>query len=346
MQDILQSGAPPYLSAISILAGTIIAGKIVKWVFEKILLSLVGTTKTKIDDQIINVTKQPVFWSVILIGGYITAQTFGLPEKALDPINNTLVTAGIIFWGIAGIGISRIFFTKLEEKIEDGQQNSIGDLLPFLDNVVIIAAAIIIILTILSVWGINITPALASAGVVGIAVAFAAKDTVANIFGGVSIFLDKPYKTGDYVIIKDTYRGEVIQIGMRSTKIRTRDNVLLTVPNSILATDAVINETGLNPELRIRVPLGVSYSADLDKVENILVDVTSAQKYILKDPKPRVRFRKFGDFAVELEVMGTIAQPSKRGRTIHELVKAITKRLQKEKIEVPFPQQVVHLKQN
>ena len=186
---------------------------------------------------------------------------------------------------------------------------------------------------------------MASAGVAGLAVAFAAKDTVANLFGGVSIFFDKPYKVGDYVIVDDKYRGEVIQIGMRSTKIKTRDNVLLTVPNSVMVTNAVINETGFDPKLRIRIPLGVSYKEDLEKVEKVLVDTLKKHSRVLSSPAPRVRFRAFGESAVELEVLGVIKTPPERGRTIHELIKKIHKSFKKEGIEIPYPHREVYLHQ-
>lgn len=135
----------------------------------------------------------------------------------------------------------------------------------------------------------------------------------------------------------------MIQIGIRSTKIRTRDNVLLTVPNAVMATDAIINETGFEPQLRIRIPLSIAYGTDLDKAEKILIDVVLKHQAMLKKPKPRVRFRRFGESAIELEVMGVIARPADRGRITHELIKSIDKTLRKEKIISPFPQRDVHL---
>ena len=145
-----------------------------------------------------------------------------------------------------------------------------SDFIPFLDNLVKLLTIGVVIFIILGIWSIDITPLFLSAGVAGVAVAFAAKDTVANLFGGFSVFIDKPYKIGDYVIVNEKYRGEVVEIGMRSTKIRTRDNVLLTIPNSVMVTNAVINETGFDPKLRIRISLGVSHNSDLEKVEEIL----------------------------------------------------------------------------
>jgi small-conductance mechanosensitive channel len=333
----------PYLASLIIIAATAIIGRIINWLFEKIIRKAVGKTKTDVDDKIFELLRRPVFWSILLAGIFIATQILPLGQAAASPISKILVTGGIVVWGLAGIGFSRILFTQLEDKAGDEHKKAVEDFLPFLDNVVIIGVGILVLLTSLSLWGINITPALASAGVVGVAVAFAAKDTVANIFGGISVFLDKPYKTGDYVIIKDKYRGEVIQIGMRSTKIRTRDNVLLTVPNAVMATDAVINETGFNPELRIRIPLGIAYGTDLEKADKILVEIVNSHPEILKKPKARVRFRKFGESAIELEVLSVIRKPADRGRITHEIIKLTDKRLRDENINLPFPQRDVHL---
>ncbi|MFV1917720.1 MAG: mechanosensitive ion channel family protein [Patescibacteria group bacterium] len=329
------------LRAILILVASYLAALIVKFIFENILKNLLRKTKTKVDDKIIASAKSPVFWTVFLVGAYYSGVSLDLPEKIINIFNNLLVSVGLIIWTKEGLKILHIVVTELGERLDKIGKSS--DAIPFLENLSKITLFTVAALVFLSAWGVNITPLLASAGVAGLAVAFAAKDTVANLFGGISVFFDKPYKVGDYVIVDDKYRGEVIQIGMRSTKIRTRDNVLLSVPNSVMVTNAVINETGFDPKLRIRIPLGVSYSEDLEKVEEVLVDVMKTHTKVLASPAPRVRFRKFGDSAVELEVLGVIKTPPERGRTIHELIKKIHKRLRKEGIQIPYPHRVVYL---
>lgn len=346
MTEIIQlSKTHPYLTSIVIIAVTIVVGRVANWISEKIVRKAVGKTKTEVDDKIFSILRRPVFWSILLAGIYAASQVLPLGQAASVLISKILISGGLVVWGLAGVSFSRVLITQFQERAEEDHRKAMEDFLPFLDNIMIVAVGMLVLLTALSLWGINITPALASAGVVGVAVAFAAKDTVANIFGGISVFLDKPYKTGDYIIIKDKYRGEVIQIGMRSTRIRTRDNVLLTVPNAVLATDAVINETGFIPELRIRIPLGIAYGTDLNKAEKILIDITSSHPEVLKKPKARVRFRKFGESAIQLEVLCVIGKPADRGRITHELIKLIDKRLRSENIHIPFPQQDVHLYQ-
>jgi small-conductance mechanosensitive channel len=120
---------------------------------------------------------------------------------------------------------------------------------------------------------------LASAGIVGIAVGFAAKDTLANLFSGVFIMADAPYKIGDYVVLDTGERGEITHIGIRSTRMRTRDDVEVTVPNSIMGNTKIINESGGPYEkYRIRVKVGVAYGSDIDQVEQLLMEIAAANE--------------------------------------------------------------------
>ena len=124
----------------------------------------------------------------------------------------------------------------------------------------------------------NVTPLLASAGIVTAAVALASKDTLANFFGGVSIFVDRPYRLRDYIILESGERGEVVNIGIRSTRILTRDDVLITVPNAVLANSKIINQSGQVPRYRIRAKVGVGYGSDVDKVEEVLLTACEGLK--------------------------------------------------------------------
>ncbi|MCH7641478.1 mechanosensitive ion channel family protein [Patescibacteria group bacterium] len=329
------------LKAVLILVASYLVALIIRFIFENILQNLSRKTKTKLDDKIIVVSKTPIFWTVFLLGFFYAATSLDLSANIQKILTNLLKSVALIIWARASLKILHIVSSELEKRLDKIGKSS--DAVPFLENLAKVTLFAITALIFLTTWGVNVTPLLASAGVAGLAVAFAAKDTVANLFGGISVFFDKPYKVGDYVIVDDKYRGEVIQIGMRSTKIRTRDNVLLTAPNSVMVTNVVINETGFDPKLRIRIPLGVSYNEDLDNVEKVLVDELKKHPRVLASPAPRVRFRAFGDSAVELEVLGVIKTPPERGVTIHELIKEIHRRFKKEGIKIPYPHREVYL---
>jgi small-conductance mechanosensitive channel len=184
---------------------------------------------------------------------------------------------------------------------------------------------------------------LASAGIATAAVALAAKDTLSNFFGGVSIFMDRPYRLGDYIILGSGERGEVVDIGVRSTRILTRDDVLVTIPNSVMANAKIINETQPAPMYRVRTKVGVSYDSDLDLVEQTLLKSLEGIHQVLDQPTPRVRFRAFGDSALDFELLSWVADPRERGLVQHQINKNIFNNFRQAGIEIPFPQRVVHL---
>jgi small-conductance mechanosensitive channel len=194
-------------------------------------------------------------------------------------------------------------------------------------------------------WSIDVTAWLASAGIVGLALSFAAKDTLSNLFAGVSIVMDAPYKTGDFIILNSGERGVVTDIGLRSTRILTRDDVEITIPNGIIGNSTIVNEAGGPPaQHRIRVAVGVAYGSDIDHVIATLEKVAVDNSDILPTPAPRVRFRQFGESSLNFELMGWISNPANRGRVQHELNCAVYKTLQAEKIEIPFPQRDLHVR--
>jgi small-conductance mechanosensitive channel len=209
-------------------------------------------------------------------------------------------------------------------------------------KVVLVAMAVYFVFL---AWDIDVTAWLASAGIVGLALSFAAKDTLSNLFAGVSIVMDAPYKTGDYIILDSGERGIVTDIGLRSTRILTRDDVEITIPNGIIGNSTIINEAGGPPsQHRIRIAVGAAYGSDVDHVLETLENVAHENADILVNPAPRARFRLFGDSSLNFELLGWIANPADRGRVQHDLNCAVYKAFIREKIEIPFPQRDLHVR--
>ena len=280
-----------------------------------------------------------------LTGAYFLTTFLSLSDETHIFLSQIYVSALalVVAFGVAEI-INKLIHIALHSRFKESKE-SLKTALPFINNLLRAVILLGVLLYILQTFNVDITPALASAGFVGVALAFAAKDFMANLFGGISIFFDKPYVVGDYVIIADKHRGEVVEIGMRSTKIKTRDDILLTVPNSVMTTNAVINETGFEPMLRLRIPILIDYMEDLERIENILVELSHQHSEILKHPSPRVRYRAFDDSGIKLELLIVIEKPAEKGRIVHEIIKLIHKRFKDEHITIPYPQRVVSLNQ-
>ncbi|HKJ51332.1 MAG TPA: mechanosensitive ion channel domain-containing protein, partial [Gammaproteobacteria bacterium] len=214
------------------------------------------------------------------------------------------------------------------------------------DNLAMIVIVAIAVYMVFSAWGVDMTAWLASAGIVGIAVGFAAKDTLANLFSGVFILADAPYKIGDYVVLESGERGEITHIGIRSTRLKTRDDVEITVPNSVMGNTKITNESGGPYEkYRIRVKVGVAYGSDIDRIEAILLEIAAANGLVCPTPEARVRFRAFGASSLDFELLCWVTQPAQRGLATHELLAAVYKRFNAEEIEIPYSKHDLYIKE-
>ncbi|MFB3082861.1 MAG: mechanosensitive ion channel family protein, partial [Gammaproteobacteria bacterium] len=186
---------------------------------------------------------------------------------------------------------------------------------------------------------------LASAGIVGLALSFAAKDTLANLFAGMAILVDAPYKLGDFIILETGERGEVTNIGMRSTRILTRDDVEITIPNGLMGNSKIVNQSGgPHTNYRIRIKISCAYGSDIDHVRQLLMNAAEEEPGVCESPEPRVRFRSFGDSGLAFELLCWVRLPVMRGQIEDKLNCDIYKRFAKEGIEIPYPKQDVYVR--
>ncbi len=217
------------------------------------------------------------------------------------------------------------------------------DVMLLIDKIIGVAIFMVGIYIILSVWKINLTPLLASAWIAAMALAMAAKDSLSNLFGWVSLFLDSAFKVGDYVVIDGDKRGEIVDTWFRSTRIKTRDDVLVTIPNSVLANATLVNESAPYKNFRIKIPVWVAYGSDLEKAEELLLECVKWVEWIVDKPEKRVRVRALSDSSINMDLMVWIKDPSLRWSVKHILYKKIYKSLPENGVSFPFPQLDVHL---
>lgn len=336
-------GPNAYLQAAIIAALFIVAGKVADWVISGILGRLASRSSNDFDDQFIRLVHRPIFLSFVLIGLGLATRRIGLPGSAEFVTLGILKTIAIFVWYQAISGLMGLAIRMIGRK-DDAKLVQTG-MLSLVHNTLKVVAVALTIYFLFIAWTIDVTAWLASAGIVGLALSFAAKDTLSNLFSGVSIMMDAPYKTGDFIILDTGERGVVTDIGLRSTRLLTRDDIEITIPNGIIGNSKIVNEAGGPSEShRIRVGVGAAYGSDIDKVIETLEKVAADNPDILKDPAPRVRFRRFGESSLDFELLGWIAMPVDRGRVTHELHCAVYKALLANKIEIPFPQRDLHVR--
>ena len=181
-------------------------------------------------------------------------------------------------------------------------------------------------------------------GVGGLAVALAGREALSNLIGTIAILLDQPFKLGDFIVLGDGDRGTVAAIGLRSTRIRTRDGILVSIPNASVANMKIINESAPDFESRIHVPVGAAYGSSVDEVEQALLAACQVSEYVVSEPAATVRLVRFGDSALQFELLVWIVQPELRNRVVNQLNRAICEEFRKRGIEMPFPQRDVHIR--
>ncbi len=197
------------------------------------------------------------------------------------------------------------------------------------------------LILVLGQLGINVTAAIAGVGVLGLAVGFAAQQTLSNIFSGFGIFVDRLFRSGDWVKIADNY-GEVVSISLRSTKIRTLDNTFVSIPNSLVTSSPVINysEEGM---LRITAHVTISHQQSIEKARHVLVEAVLGIKGVKKKPEPMVVVDRLAESGVELLVRAWVDEPGFEQKYYFLLTETCKNALDKAKITVPFPQRDIHI---
>jgi small-conductance mechanosensitive channel len=199
---------------------------------------------------------------------------------------------------------------------------------------------------ILVIWGIDPVGWIATAGIAAVALGLAAQDTLGNLFGGIQILADAPYKLGDYIVLDSKERGVVTRIGLRSTRILTEDDIEIIVPNSVIARSKITNETaGRWVKQRLSMPVGVAYGSDPAIVKAALLEAVQSVPQVCSEPAAWIQFYAFGASSLDFIARCWIEDGALRGRILGDLNTAIYESLERHGIVIPFPQSDVHIKE-
>ncbi len=341
LDTIIEWIAYPKTRAIAIVIGSILAAYLVGFVFRKTFVVFAKKTKTTLDDVIVEAMRHPIFLSVILLG-LAWATEVALPKSWDTVILAILKTIAIVIWSAASLKIISAVLQSVQEKSKFVQQRTMP-VFDMVGKIFVVGAAVYFIFL---AWDIDVTAWLASAGIVGIAVGFAAKDTLANLFSGIFIVADSPYKIGDFIVLDGNLRGQVTRIGMRSTRILTRDDIEITIPNAVIGSSKIVNEAG-GPHVKQRVGVTVyaAYGADIDRVRAVLLDCPKSIDGVSKVPEPQVRFREMADSGLRFQLLVWIDDPAARGMVLDLLNTTVYKAFQAAELEIPYPKRDLYIKQ-
>lgn len=320
-----------------------IAGTYIIWVIlKRILVSFEKKTQKnnvlKINVEIFSVVRKALFYGLILVTGTYLIRLFEV--LLLEKIFHATV---IILLASPAKDFLLILLGYFEKNIIDKTKTKVDDILFDLFNrfsgAIIYATAVVLALDIL---GVNVMPFIAGAGVAGIAIGFAAKDTLSNLIAGVLLIIDRPFEVGDRIEVWSAPAGsaswgDVIDIGLRATKIKTTDNIVIIIPNNEIMKRDIVNYTIISTKIRVRINVGIAYDADIEKAKDLIINVAKSVDWISKTPAPKVVVRNFGESSVDLQLRVWIDDARKRMDTISHVTDKIKAAFDKQGVEIPYP---------
>ncbi len=326
-----------------------VLGTYLLWLTVKFLLRTIRGRIPSIRDKanLLNLIKQAVGYGLLLLLGLYLAGLFKLLylEKWLPAIFIVLFAGPLKSFLIV---VLSYFEKNWVDKTETQVDNIIFDLLNKFSGFVIYVAAVIVALDLI---GINVMPFIAGAGVMGVAVGFAAKDTLSNLIAGVLLIIDRPFEIGDRIEVWSAPKnsatwGDVIDIGLRATKIKTTDNIIIVIPNNEIMMRDIVNYTLISSDIRVRINIGVSYDTDIEAAKQAILEVAAQVDWILKHPAPVVVVRSLGDSAIDLQLRVWIADARRRMATISTITDRVKTVFDAKGIEIPYPKRDIHITQS
>jgi len=311
------------------------------FIFNNYLRSIAQKTKTEVDDLIFDKTKKPLFIFFMVYGLKLAIEVIW----ANSPIDKVITSAMTLVFLFILLRVFDVIVGSWGLNFAKKTKSSADEvLLPIIHKVAKFILFIIGFMWLLHIWGIDITPYLAGVGISGLVLGLALQDTLKNLFGGVTLVLDKTFKIGDKIQLESGEIGTIHDIGLRSTKLATVDNEIIYVPNGYLANSRVQNYTRPTPKARVNVMFGVEYGSDINKVKKVVLAALANMNEIEKEPVPEVQFLEMGSFALNCKALFWVEKWDMAYGKKLEATQLIYDALNKAKISIPFPTQTVYVK--
>lgn len=326
---------------------------VISWVIARMVLyalthwasKIASFTESDLDDKILEASKKPIYYILILIGLYVAISRLPMSEKAKG------IADGIVF--VLGVGVAIFLALRVVDaliewyatEIASKTESTVDDqLIPLVEKVVNIFIFVMGLITILKHFGYDVLSLLTALGVGSLAIGLAAKETLTNMLSGFTIMVDRPFTIGDRIELTGGQVGDVLDIGLRSTKIMTLEQNVLVVPNTELVNTKVVNLSNPTPKIKNKMTVGVAYGCDVEKAKRVMKECALSVPSVLKEPAPDVFLNKLGDFSLELLLVYTIEKFGDKVPSQDAINILILKKFKEEGIEIPFPTRVVYTK--
>ena len=327
--------------AVGILILSFVVVKMLYWIFSNVIRRLTSKTKTNLDDVLIDKLEKPLTYLVLILGYWISIHYLVFKEEVELVLENAAYFLLVIDFTAILSRIVDALITEIIMPISEKSDSSFDNqLIPVIQKGVRSIIWILGIIIGLDNIGFDITAMIAGLGIGGLALALAAQDSVKNIFAGIMIFLDKPFRIKDRIQV-DGFDGIVEEVGLRSTRLRTLEGRIVTIPNSRFTDNSVTNVTS-QPTLKVKLNLGLTYDTDevqMQKAIDILEDIVKNQEAITDDYA--AGFNGFGDFSLNILFIYYVKPDSHWLDTQTLVNKEVLRRFNKEGLEFAFPTQTI-----
>ena len=335
--------------ALCILLGSFILTKLFYWLFSNVIKKITSKTKTTLDDVLVDKLEKPVIYFILILGYWISIHWLNSSEWSENILPNLEKIASLaLFINITSV-ISKVvdaLFSEVIMPITEKTEGEFDDqLIPVIRKGIRAIIWILGIIVSLDNVGFDIAAMIAGLGIGGLALALAAQDSVKNIFAGIMIFLDKPFKMRDRIQISG-FDGIVEEVGIRSTRIRTLEGRIVTIPNCTFTDNSVINVTS-QPALKIKLNLGLTYDTDenqMQKALDIIGEIVSENSSIVEN-NYFAGFNQFGDFSLNILFIYYIKPDAHWLDSQTVISKEVLKRFNAENLEFAFPTQTIFKKE-
>ncbi|RLG32959.1 hypothetical protein DRN98_04550 [Methanosarcinales archaeon] len=327
-----------FLGFLIIILASLFLTKLIIYILEKKVAKLAKKTKTKLDDLIISSLKRPLFLVIFGSGVYIAIQQLILSDK----LNNFFKQTFFVFTVLVGVylvlsllqTILKWYAKEIAPKTESKFDDQFIPLLRKLSNVIVIIIAVLIVM---ERFHYDIKALVTTLGVASLAIALAVQETLGNVIAGLGIIVDRPFKIGHRIQLPSGEIGDVYEIGLRSVKVLTLDHTMVVVPNAEIGKNRIVNLSYPNPKLKLKIPIGVAYSSDLEKVKSALLNIAKQLPEILNKPEPKVYFLKFNDFSLDFLLICWIDSYTNKFAITDKINTAINQKFTEQNINIPFP---------
>jgi MscS family membrane protein len=330
--------------AIGILVASFIIAKLIYWIFGNLIKRIATRTKSRIDDIIVDTFQQPIVFGLTIFGLWYGMRQLMFPENINHWINNVyhILIVITITWLIARLvdAILREYLIPLAEKSESDMDDQ---LIPVVRKGLRAGIWILGIIVALNNAGYDVAALIAGLGIGGLALALAAKETIANIFGGITVFTDKPFKINDRIKIGG-FDGTIVEIGIRVTRLKTLEGRIVTIPNSKF-TGGMVENVSLEPSRKVVLNIGLVYDTPTIKMEKameLLKEIAAANTNL--DEGTVVGFNNFGDSSLGIIFVYFIKKEADILVTQSEINLAIMKQFEEHGLEMAYPTRTVYNK--